>query len=193
MKLRTVFAAIFVWSAIAVVVFLAAIGVKSFLGHLIESNDASLDSSSSVSTVETETSAKAPAKREPMFEFELVLNSEMMLNEGTGNKWDVCFRYKGREIESGLRFPIGKTPFASDDDDESSNKIYISVCITEEDETPEYGTLFLSLPAFDGCSDSGTITVIENQGVNKGKTAIWSVSARVRLVENAADSPTETE
>lgn len=200
MKLRTVFASIFVWGAIAVVVFLVAIGAKSFLGHLIESdlfernNEMQVESSSIEIEPDSEPETEFIPEPETENVYEIILNAQLIYNEGIGNNWDVVFRYKGREIESGERISFRDTPGPSynfvtkENDNRPYQKVYVSVHITEKEGKPDSNTMLLSLSP--STSEEGIVVVTENDGYNKGKKAEWSVSGQLRLVEKATNSST---
>lgn len=120
--------------------------------------------------------------------YEIILNAELIYNEGIGNNWDVVFRFQGEEIQSGKRITLRETPYVTYNyktkayDNRPYQNVYVSVHITEKDDTPEYNTMFLNIPVDEPGYPSGVVVITENGGPNKGKQAEWSVSGLLRLV-----------
>lgn len=187
---------IFAFMAWVLVAFWATDGFSKFPALFEQKNKFQTESTS----VENEPIYKQETELETEPEtdnvYEIILNAQLNYNEGIGNNWDVVFRYKGREIESGERISFRETPgptynFATkENDNRPYQKVYVSVHITEKEGKPDSNTMLLSLSP--STSEEGIVVVTENDGYNKGKKAEWSVSGQLRLVEKATNSPTES-
>lgn len=105
--------------------------------------------------------------------YQLTFTEKKISNNYVGNDWSFTYTHNGQTIKSGYTITQSLDIFTFQP---------IGVEIREKDKLDDVGTGTLHVAICEGGSGKTEITVTENAGAFKGKTAVWEISCKVELV-----------
>ena len=104
--------------------------------------------------------------------YTLNFTETLLHNDSVGNDWEITYTCDGRTIVSGEQWtvPHGSIP-----------TLTIDVTVIEKDKYSDIGYGSLSVVLRDECTSSVTVTVTENGGCYRNRTARWEISCKAEM------------
>lgn len=115
----------------------------------------------SVETMHTEESKPTDAV------YTLNFTETLLHNDSVGNDWEIIYTCDGRPVADGERFAVPV---------DTIQNLTIDVTIIEKDKRSDIGCGALTAVLRDGRTSSVTVTVAENGGRYRNRTARWEIS-----------------
>ncbi len=122
--------------------------------------------------IETVTEAIKPKYTHAVYELSII--ETLINNDSVGQEWFNVYIINDEYISSGKLWtvPLDKT-----------ETVTIDVLITEDDNHPDTALDSSSVVLRDGFETSKIISVTENYGRHKGKSAQWKVTYKIKLID----------